>query len=173
MIKFFEKITAEVGKKKDLSVLPEIDSEKQEARKIIDQSFKKIAEKYLFNGPLKVKAERVDAAENIRQAMDKILADKGIEEEKRKQAVGYINNLIYGAVTRAILEHGKRVDGRALDEIRTLSCRVGVLPRVHGSALFQAGRNSSAFHCHFRCAGHGAVSGYDGRKRPQKIYASL
>lgn len=85
LIKFFEKITAEVGKKKDLSVLPEIDSEKQEARKIIDQSFKKIAEKYLFNGPLKVKAERVDAAENIRQAMDKILADKGIEEEKENK----------------------------------------------------------------------------------------
>ena len=36
-------------------------------------------------------------------------------------------------------EH-KRVDGRALDEIRPLSCEVGVLPRVHGSGLFTRGQ---------------------------------
>ena len=36
-------------------------------------------------------------------------------------------------------EH-KRVDGRALDEIRPLSCEVGLLPRVHGSALFTRGQ---------------------------------
>lgn len=37
------------------------------------------------------------------------------------------------------VEH-KRVDGRALDEIRPLSCEVGLLPRVHGSALFTRGQ---------------------------------
>ncbi|AFY78478.1 polyribonucleotide nucleotidyltransferase [Pleurocapsa sp. PCC 7327] len=39
-----------------------------------------------------------------------------------------------------ILEEGVRVDGRKLDEVRPISCRVGVLaPRVHGSGLFQRG----------------------------------
>ncbi len=34
-----------------------------------------------------------------------------------------------------ILEEHKRPDGRKIDEIRPLSCEVGVLPRVHGSAI--------------------------------------
>ncbi|OCR01563.1 polyribonucleotide nucleotidyltransferase [Oscillatoriales cyanobacterium USR001] len=41
---------------------------------------------------------------------------------------------------RQIIEEGVRVDGRKLDEVRPVSCRVGVLPsRVHGSALFNRG----------------------------------
>ena len=40
------------------------------------------------------------------------------------------------------VEH-KRVDGRALDEIRPLSCEVGLLPRVHGSALFTRGQTQA------------------------------
>ncbi len=41
---------------------------------------------------------------------------------------------------RQIIEDGVRIDGRKLDEVRPISCRVGVLPsRVHGSALFNRG----------------------------------
>ncbi len=41
---------------------------------------------------------------------------------------------------RQIVEDGVRIDGRKLDEVRPISCRVGVLPsRVHGSALFNRG----------------------------------
>lgn len=36
-------------------------------------------------------------------------------------------------------DHNKRVDGRALDEVRPVSCQVGMLPRVHGAGLFQRG----------------------------------
>ena len=42
-----------------------------------------------------------------------------------------------------ILKEHKRVDGRALDEIRPLSCEVGVLPRVHGSAIFTRGQTQA------------------------------
>ncbi|MFQ3612953.1 MAG: polyribonucleotide nucleotidyltransferase [Cyanobacteriota bacterium] len=38
-----------------------------------------------------------------------------------------------------IIQEGVRVDGRKLDEIRPISCRVGLIPRVHGSALFNRG----------------------------------
>ena len=38
-----------------------------------------------------------------------------------------------------VLEKGKRVDGRAMDEVRALNMEVGLLPRTHGSALFQRG----------------------------------
>ncbi|RXE60307.1 polyribonucleotide nucleotidyltransferase [Acetivibrio mesophilus] len=43
-------------------------------------------------------------------------------------------------VREYILEEGKRVDGRRLDEIRPLSAEVGLLPRVHGSGLFSRGQ---------------------------------
>ena len=43
-------------------------------------------------------------------------------------------------VRKYIIKEGKRVDGRRLDEIRPLSAEVGILPRVHGSGLFQRGQ---------------------------------
>ena len=39
-----------------------------------------------------------------------------------------------------ILEEYKRVDGREIYDIRPLSCNVGIIPRVHGSGLFNRGR---------------------------------
>ncbi len=44
---------------------------------------------------------------------------------------------------RGLLLEGKRLDGRAVDQLRDVSCRVGVLPRVHGSALFTRGETQS------------------------------
>jgi polyribonucleotide nucleotidyltransferase len=43
-------------------------------------------------------------------------------------------------VRTLILEEGKRVDGRGLMDIRPLSAEVGILPRTHGSGLFQRGQ---------------------------------
>ncbi|EPR13383.1 polyribonucleotide nucleotidyltransferase [Ruminiclostridium papyrosolvens] len=55
-----------------------------------------------------------------------------------------INDAIYKlekkVVREYILKEGKRVDGRSLDEIRALSAEVGILPRTHGSGLFQRGQ---------------------------------
>jgi polyribonucleotide nucleotidyltransferase len=42
-----------------------------------------------------------------------------------------------------ILHHHRRPDGRAFDQIRQLSCEVGLLPRVHGSALFTRGETQA------------------------------
>ena len=46
-------------------------------------------------------------------------------------------------VREMILKEHKRPDGRAIDEIRPLSCEVGVLPRVHGSAIFTRGQTQA------------------------------
>jgi polyribonucleotide nucleotidyltransferase len=42
-----------------------------------------------------------------------------------------------------ILEHGKRIDGRTSDEVRPVTCEVGLIPRTHGSALFQRGETQA------------------------------
>ena len=44
---------------------------------------------------------------------------------------------------RLVLEQGKRIDGRGLDEVRPISVEVGVMPRAHGSALFSRGETQA------------------------------
>ena len=46
-------------------------------------------------------------------------------------------------VRRGVLEKGKRMDGRAMDELRPLIAEVALLPRVHGSALFSRGETQA------------------------------
>lgn len=64
--------------------------------------------------------------------------------EKYPQMEGEINAALYKlqkyVVRRWLLDDNKRVDGRKMDEIRPLSCDVGMLPRTHGSAVFKRGQ---------------------------------
>ena len=61
--------------------------------------------------------------------------------EEHKSDIGEaIYKLEKKCVREMIFNEHKRVDGRALDEIRPLSCEVGLLPRTHGSALFTRGQ---------------------------------
>ncbi len=50
-------------------------------------------------------------------------------------------------VRKGVLEKGKRMDGRAMDEIRPLNADVSILPRVHGSALFSRGETQAVGIC--------------------------
>ena len=83
--------------------------------------------------------------DNITELTNKI-AEEYVEkfgEEKAEQDKLDIGEAIYKLEKKTVrdmifYEH-KRVDGRKLDEIRPLSCEVGLLPRVHGSALFSRG----------------------------------
>ena len=62
------------------------------------------------------------------------------EEGLSKWAADSIYKLEKKVVRDYLFREHRRVDGRALDEIRPLSCDVGVLPRVHGSSFFQRGQ---------------------------------
>jgi polyribonucleotide nucleotidyltransferase len=50
-----------------------------------------------------------------------------------------LDNVNKKLVRRSILQDGKRADGRAIDELRPILCDVGILPRTHGTGLFQRG----------------------------------
>lgn len=60
-------------------------------------------------------------------------------EEALKQAEGIFEEELDRIVHQNILQFEKRPDGRKLDQIREISCQVGILPRTHGSALFIRG----------------------------------
>ncbi len=60
-------------------------------------------------------------------------------EESQKEIAKIVDTYLKNQIRRQIIEKGRRIDGRKADEIRTLNIETGVLPRTHGSAIFQRG----------------------------------
>jgi polyribonucleotide nucleotidyltransferase len=58
-----------------------------------------------------------------------------------------VDEVIKETVRKLILDEGKRPDGRAPNEIREIHCAVGILPRTHGSGLFQRGQTQVLTTC--------------------------
>ncbi len=85
-------------------------------------------------------------AEAVRQLRDKILdeflPEEGELEHTPEQVVAAFDALEEYTVRKLILE-GKRLDGRGVKDIREIVCEVGVLPRTHGSAIFQRGETQA------------------------------
>ncbi len=72
------------------------------------------------------------------EACEKLAAQLGTAYDKNQVRLAF--EILQEKVYREnILKAGKRVDGRGTNDLRPISCNVGVLPRVHGSALFQRG----------------------------------
>lgn len=59
--------------------------------------------------------------------------------ERKAEIVAAYENAKYHLMRNLIIEDHVRIDGRRLDQVRPITCEVGVLPRVHGSALFTRG----------------------------------
>ena len=86
------------------------------------------------------KAEREDRLDDIKKVTVAELAEAGsafVGREKELSAA--VKSVTKSAVRERVLRDKVRIDGRGLTDIRTLSAEVAVLPRVHGSALFERG----------------------------------
>ncbi len=93
----------------------------------------------LFGAPRRTKAERNAVWYELEPVLEAWLKEKETAKDGHKAVMGNLDGWIEAEVTRAILEEGKRVDGRGLTEVRPLSVEVGVIPRTHGSGLFARG----------------------------------
>ena len=83
------------------------------------------------------KQERESELDRVRElATDKV---GGQFTGREKEVSGALRSLTKTLVRTRVLRDGIRIDGRGLSDIRELSTAVGVLPRVHGSALFERG----------------------------------
>ena len=83
------------------------------------------------------KQDRDDATHAIRQDVAEQLAERF--EGRENEISAALKSLTKKIVRRRTLTEGIRIDGRGPRDIRTLSAEVAVVPRVHGSALFQRG----------------------------------
>ena len=89
------------------------------------------------------KQERQVAVDAIKEEADKACEEKfgdNYDSDHVKMAFEVIQEEVY---RENILNKGKRADGRGPDDLREVTCETGVLPRVHGSAIFSRGETQS------------------------------
>lgn len=132
IVAFQEPIIAELGQAKMEVEEEAIDEEMANA--IRDYALSRL-EEAVKNPDKKAREEHMDMAN------DEII-EHFLEEypEEEKQIKTVVDKLLKEVVRKMVVEQGERVDGRKLDEIRTISCEVGFLPRPHGSGLFTRGQ---------------------------------
>lgn len=138
-VAFINGIVAEVGKPKREMELYKVPEEiDKDVRKYAD----KLLDKALKETDRDIRQEKQDAvdAETLEH-----FADKYPEKEREIKDTLYI--MTKEKVRAKILNDGFRPDGRKLTEIRDIWCEVGVLPRVHGSAVFTRGQSQALSSC--------------------------
>lgn len=91
----------------------------------------------------KGKVERREACDAIRKAIAEEYAEQLTDETQAKLFAALFDDMEYHILRENILEKGLRVDGRGLEDIRPITCEIGVLPRPHGSAVFTRGETQS------------------------------
>ena len=89
------------------------------------------------------KLEREAAVKAIKESLQAKTIEKWPEEVTAASFVTLFDTMEIDLVRKNILEDGKRIDGRSIEEIRKLYAQIGVLPRAHGSALFERGETSA------------------------------
>ena len=82
------------------------------------------------------KQERVAAVSAARDAIKEGLSEEQLEDENLGSA---LKKLESGVLRGDVVKNGRRIDGRATDQIRPIVAETGLLPRTHGSALFTRG----------------------------------
>ncbi len=87
------------------------------------------------------KKERNAALKEIREHLVETLAEEYPESDDDISSI--LHDCEKTHVRNMIVNDGKRIDGRGLDDIRDISCEVGLLPRTHGSALFTRGQTQA------------------------------
>ena len=136
MCEFISKIKEEIGKPKfeykSFAVIPEIydylaENYKQEMKNAVTEKDKTLRDENVTKLTQKIEEEYKEKYGEEKLEEDKIAISEALYKLEKK----VVRDMIFYDHTR--------VDGRALDEIRPLSCEVGLLPRVHGSSLFTRG----------------------------------
>lgn len=135
LVAFQKKIIEEVGKPKRTLIFSEIP---EEIKTAIYAYAERPLKEAIFNPD---KLTREAHMEEVRKEAEAHF--KEIYPENGSDIAECLNHLTKEIVRHMISVDKIRPDGRALDEIRPISCEVGLLPRVHGSALFTRGQTQA------------------------------
>ena len=128
VISFIEDFAKEVGNKK-LAVPEDLITEdiKKKVKKLTNDRLDDLVKSFV----------ELEGGQSIWEVKKAVMAE--FDEKEQKIAGEALEKILKEKVRKDILS-GKRPDGRKLDEIRQITCEVGVLPRTHGSAIFKRGQ---------------------------------
>ncbi len=136
VVELIKEMKAKVGKEKIEPIKKELTAEEQVMHDAVGAKSKEYMDANmdsLFG--MKSKKDRDDKNTEVEKGL---LALFETEDEQR-MAKKVFEHEYEEAFRRVMMEKGIRVDGRALDEVREITSEVDILPRTHGSALFQRG----------------------------------
>jgi len=140
ILEVIEKIRAAVGKPKRAFEPKKLDPAiKAKIPALVDA-------KILESSLIKDKALRYGGYKTAKTAMvETLTAELGAEKfaENEKLIKEEFEERKYNVVREYVLSKNKRIDGRDMNQIRSIATEVGLLPRVHGSALFQRGETQA------------------------------
>ena len=139
IVAFINEIVAAVGK-------PKLEMEYYHVPEDIDADVRAFADKLLDEAlATHDRTERQNNQDRVEAETIAHFADKYEGKEREiKDALYYMTK---EKVRAKILDRGERPDGRKTDEIREIWCEVGILPRVHGSAVFTRGQSQAMSTC--------------------------
>jgi polyribonucleotide nucleotidyltransferase len=136
MIRIQKELAATVGKSKRDSQLLQVNQE------LLDIAYRVAGDRIVAALYTEGKMARAKAVDALREEVKTAILEKYPEAEpfSISQAFDYVQKK---AFRLSILEKQKRVDGRGYQDLRSISCEVSVLPRAHGSAIFQRGETQA------------------------------
>jgi polyribonucleotide nucleotidyltransferase len=136
-----DELRQKVGVEKEMPRIAEIDTE------LYSKIRSQIADELRNLKLIPMKRQRVIA---VREMLDRLIEQYcsppqtgSVSTQADQTMVKRIFDKIEGEIVRKLVHEGKRLDGRGYDDVRPISCEVGLLPRVHGSALFTRGETQS------------------------------
>ena len=136
MIRIQKELAAMVGKPKRDAELLKVDQE------LLDIAYRVAGDRIEQALYTEGKVARSKAVDALREEVKAAILEKNPEADPFaiSQAFDYVQKKAFRV---SILEKQKRVDGRSYADLRPISCEVGVLPRAHGSAIFQRGETQA------------------------------
>jgi len=137
LINFQKQIAEKIGKTKAVVETPACDSD-------LEKEIKDFLKDKLENAVYKKdKKERAAGVDELEAELSVFVEENYPGQGKSQYAKNFFNDEIDRVVHKNAIENKKRPDGRKLNELRNISCEVGLLPRTHGSGLFCRGQTKS------------------------------
>jgi polyribonucleotide nucleotidyltransferase len=135
IVDVIDDLAKEIGKKK-----------REVAKKEVSREFyREVEEKVLvpLSEAMRIRG-KLENYDRVDEVLEELIASIPEGEVQRKvEAKSIFKELKEKVLRDEVLEHGVRLDGRKFDEIRGIWSEVGVLPRVHGSAVFTRGETQA------------------------------
>ncbi|MFA5355218.1 MAG: polyribonucleotide nucleotidyltransferase [Candidatus Paceibacterota bacterium] len=136
ILNFQKDIAKKVGKEKMEFAAKEPDAE-------LESAIKDFLGNKLETALFKEDKDRMTGVNDLKKELVKHLQEKYPDKDISSCVEEFFEKELNDLVHKNILEKERRVDGRKIDELRSLETQVGILPRTHGSGLFMRGQTKA------------------------------